>query len=155
MGLLVAPIDLLVVRNAIKTEFGATYPVIMIKHTKCIVVILLLAICSQSLAAASLSTFRGENVAENTSAIDHANHDMDELRVDVASPKHVHGSGSEHEERCKFKCECTLGGCFNAAQLLSFANLVLRLNVEGNFGQLGQIAQSQAPSPLYRPPIFR
>lgn len=139
----------------------------MHKHTKWITIVVLLAICSQAFAAAQLPS-HAENASQPAPAMDHAT--MDHAAMDHSAhghaghgmeapptehSTHVHSGMSDHEERCKFNCDCALGSCFNGAQLLSLSGLTQHLSVESNFFQPGQIAESQLASPLYRPPIFR
>src|SRR5690606_1978980 len=124
----------------------------MYKHTKWIIIVVLLAICSQSWAATLLPAY-DEGATESALVMDHASHAMGEHQ-EAEHSGHAHSGMSDHEEHCKFKCDCILGSCFNGAQLISLSGLTQRLSVESKFGQPGQIAESQSLSPLYRPPIF-
>src|SRR5690606_17730008 len=130
----------------------------MPKHTRWRTIVVRLAICSQAFAAAQLPS-HAENASQPATAMDHhsahghAGHGMEAPPTEHST--HVHSGMSDHEERCKFNCDCALGSCFNGAQLLSLSGLTQQLSVESNFFQPGQIAESQLASPLYRPPIFR
>ena len=126
------------------------YSMTMYKHTKWIIIVVLLAITSQSLAATS-QPMHGESSVESASDMVHAAHAMHQ---EAEHLDHTSNSAPNHEEHCKFKCDCTLGSCFNA-QLVPLSGFNQRLSVESKFGQPGQIAESLTSSPLYRPPIFR
>ena len=128
-------------------------PMTMFKHTKWIIVVVLLAVCGQSLASTSLPV-HGERSSGSVPVMDHAAHAMGEHQ-EAEHSGHVHSGMTDHEERCKFNCECALGGCFNPAQLQSLSGFDQRLTAENKFGLPSQLAASQSVSPLYRPPIIR
>lgn len=139
--------------TAVTHTSGLTDSMTLYRHTKWIIIVILLAICSQSLAVTS-SPMHGESTLESAPDMVHAAHAMDGHQ-EVEPSGHPSSGAPNHEEHCKFKCECTLGGCSNGAQIVSLSGFNQYLRVESKFGQLGQIAESLTSSPLYRPPIVR
>lgn len=139
--------------TAVTHTSGLTDSMTLYRHTKWIIVVVLLSICSQSLAATALP-MHGESSTESAPDMVHAAHAMGGHQ-EVESSDLAPDGAPAHDEHCKFKCECTLGSCFNGAQLVSISGLNQYLTIESKFGQLGQIAESLTSSPLYRPPIVR
>lgn len=94
----------------------------------------------------SMKVMSGQKQSHNMSMMDHSNHNMMSESVDKKA--------TSSKDCCAKSCNCFAGGCSNFITIIKTPDNNPMITLSSKIPSYTQVAQSQTPSSLYRPPIL-